>query len=78
MATATTAREMTPGQMASALGIKDWQLTRLFARGLAAEPRRIGRVRVFTIDDLPRLRAAAVRAGYLPADAAAGQPAGDA
>jgi hypothetical protein len=71
MATATAApvareHDMTLGQAASALGLKDWQLVRLFTRGFAEEPARLGRFRVIRADDLPRLREAALRAGYLP------------
>jgi hypothetical protein len=66
-ATAPAAASMTPGQAASALGLRDWQLGRLYRRGLVEEPPRFGRFRVIRPDDLPRLRAAAVKAGYLPA-----------
>jgi hypothetical protein len=68
MATAimTAENTMTTGEAAAAVGIRDWQLIALLQRGLVAEPKRFGRSRVFTADDLPRLRAAAVRAGYLP------------
>jgi hypothetical protein len=80
MATATVtapmAGEMSTGDAARAIGVRDWQLTRLFRRGLVSEPARVGRFRIIRAADLPRLREAAVRAGYLTADVA-GQPPAD-
>jgi hypothetical protein len=69
---------LTTSRAARALGIDAWQVARLFERGLFEEPPRLGRFRMIGRDDLPRLREAAIRAGYLSADtaavAAAGQP----
>jgi hypothetical protein len=75
MATATLPQDLlTSGEAAVALGLRDWQLGRLFARGLAEEPPRLGRHRMIDRADLPKLRDAAVRAGYLHSEPAA-QPA---
>jgi len=58
------------GDVAARLGCREWQLRRLFERGLVPEPARAGRGRVFTEADLPALRSALVNAGYLPSDQA--------
>jgi hypothetical protein len=80
-ATSTTAAkakaELSTGEAARLLDLAGWQIVRLFRRGLVGEPARVGRYRVIRRADLPKLRAAAIAAGYLPTDAA-GQPAGDA
>ena len=68
MATATANGLMSTGEAAKALGIDAWQLVRLYERGLAEEPARFGRYRAIDPADLPALRRAAVKAGYLPDD----------
>jgi hypothetical protein len=64
--TATDLDILTIGEAATELGLKDWRVSRLFERGLAPEPPRLGGRRVIRRCDLPALREAAVRAGYLP------------
>jgi DNA-binding transcriptional MerR regulator len=71
VATLTAPQEMSLGQAAEAAGLKEWQLVSLLRRGLVDEPKRFGRYRVFTPENLPRIRDAAVRAGYLDAESAA-------
>jgi hypothetical protein len=56
---------MMTGTAARQIGIEHWQLVRLYTRGLVEEPHRFGRFRVVRVADLDKLRAAAVRAGYL-------------
>ncbi len=42
-----------------------WAVRRLFERGSLPEPPRVGRLRVFSPGDLPVIRRALVKAGYL-------------
>jgi hypothetical protein len=51
---------------ARALGVEPWQIASLYQRELIPEPPRVGPVRVLTPSDLPVLRAALEKAGYLP------------
>jgi hypothetical protein len=46
--------------------VTQWQVRRLFERGLLPPARRVGAYRVVTTADLPAVEAALVRAGYLP------------
>jgi hypothetical protein len=50
---------------ARALGCEPWQIAALYHRELVPEPPRVGPVRVLTPADLPVLRAALEKAGYL-------------
>ena len=56
---------LTAGQVADITGVQLWRLHRLIARGLIAEPRRIGHFRVFSRAELPAIRQAAEQAGYM-------------
>jgi len=51
-------------------GCHDWQIRSVLARGLAPQPRRLGRYRVFTPDELPAIKAALEKAGYIGNDVA--------
>lgn len=48
--------------------LRPWQVRRLFERGLLPEPPRVGAYRVIDSRDLPKVREALVRAGYLPVE----------
>ena len=66
MATATAECDfLTTGQAAMRFGAPAWTLTALFRRGLFPEPHRLAQTRIIREDDLPKLRAALVAAGYL-------------
>jgi hypothetical protein len=67
---ATADKLLTTGDAAQALGCREWQVSRLYERGFLPEPPRVGGKRVLTQADLPAIRDAAVRAGYLPAPTA--------
>jgi DNA-binding transcriptional MerR regulator len=57
---------MTIGEAAERLGgVQVWRLRRLYERGILREPPRVGRNRVVSSEDLPRLREALRAAGYL-------------
>lgn len=56
---------VTLGTAAKSLGVRAWQLRRIFERGLMPEPPRVGAYRVIAVADLPRLKAALQDAGYL-------------
>lgn len=58
---------LTTGDLAAHFGIPMWQILYALRRGYLPEPPRVGIYRVWADDDLPRVRAALVRAGYLPA-----------
>jgi DNA-binding transcriptional MerR regulator len=47
------------------LGAHPWQLRKLYDRKLLPLPRRAGRYRVYSVDDLPLLEKALRKAGYL-------------
>ena len=55
------------GDIADMVGCQSWRLRRLAERGLVPS-RKIGRQFVFDVDDVPAIREAAERAGYLMAD----------
>jgi hypothetical protein len=65
MTTAADQEYLSLGQAAELLGVRDWQLDRVFRRGLAEEPPRSGRQRLIDRRSLPRLRQALTEAGYL-------------
>jgi hypothetical protein len=56
---------LSTGEAAVRLGLRDWQVARLYQRGLVEEPRRFGRFRLVAESDLPAIRRAAQTAGYL-------------
>jgi hypothetical protein len=56
---------LTTGDAAHEIGVREWQVSRLFERGLLVEPPRVGERRVLRRADLPAVREAAIRAGYL-------------
>jgi len=56
---------LTVGQAAEHLGAQTWRVQRLLERGGFTRYRRVGRNRVIDASDLPQLRAALVRVGYL-------------
>ena len=58
------------GDAAKALNIREWQLRRLCEGKNRVPFEQIGRYRVFRRRDFPRIRAEAVRRGYLAASAA--------
>jgi DNA-binding transcriptional MerR regulator len=58
------------GEAAQRCGVQVWQVQALVSRGLIA-PRRVGRYRVISEDELPALRDALRAAGYLPQHIAA-------
>jgi hypothetical protein len=55
----------TSGDLAKRFGVPPWQIKQALLRGFLAEPPRVGIYRVWIEDDLPHVRAALVRAGYL-------------
>jgi hypothetical protein len=63
--TSMTVPFLTLGTAARSLGVRTWQLRRLFERGLMPEPPRVGVYRVIAVADLPGLKAALQEAGYL-------------
>jgi hypothetical protein len=69
MSTATTAtltdNLLTLGDVAQRLGCQLWQVARVIDRGLFPQPARVGCYRVLSLDDLPAMRAALIKAGFL-------------
>jgi len=60
-----TADVMTIRLAAEQIGIYQWQLSRLYERGLLAKPEKFGPFRMVRAADLPQIREVAVAAGYL-------------
>jgi hypothetical protein len=58
------------GSVARRFHVQPWQIRRAIARGFLSEPARIATFRVFTHEELPLVRDALIRAGYLPEEAA--------
>lgn len=56
---------LTLGDAATRLGCQSWQIRKMYTKGILPEPPRIGGVRVLAEADLPALRAALLKAGYL-------------
>ena len=54
------------GTVGKHFGVSQRQVRRLFERGLLPEPARVGAYRVIDPDDLPKVEAALIKAGYLP------------
>ena len=57
---------LTVGAVAKHFGLREWQVRRVFERGLLPEPVRVGAYRVVTEAELPAVEDALRRAGYLP------------
>jgi hypothetical protein len=62
-----TQRAHTIGAVARHFNVAVWQVRRVILRGLLPEPDRIGAYRVFTTAELPKVKAALIKAGYLRA-----------
>jgi hypothetical protein len=61
--------EYTTGELARMWGAHLWQVRRLFEDRLLPEPkRRVGRYRLIPAADLPKVKAALVKRGYIAAD----------
>jgi|GEM_PF-6490685 len=56
---------LTIGAVAKHFGCRPWQVRRAIERKLLEEPARVGAYRVFLPADLPRIRVALLKAGYL-------------
>jgi len=56
---------MTLGEVAAALGCQWWHVVRLYQRKLLPEPPRVGKNRVVRRQELPVVRSALKKAGYL-------------
>lgn len=56
---------MTLGQVADNLGVQVWRVRRLYERGILPEPPRFQRSRLVRRDDLPAVKEALEKAGYL-------------
>jgi hypothetical protein len=56
---------LTTGDLCRRLGVLPWHVLAAIRRGYLAEPARVGIYRLWTEADLPRIREALVRAGYL-------------
>ena len=61
-------RFLTTGQLARHFAVPEWQIDQLFRRQLLPPPDRAGHLRIVMREDLPRVRAALVQAGYLRAE----------
>jgi hypothetical protein len=57
---------MSTGQVARHFGVSEWRVNRVLERGLLARPERFGRYHMFRPADLPAVREALIKAGYLP------------
>lgn len=68
---------LTLGQVAKLLGVRLWCIQRLYEADLLGAPDRIGILRVVTEEDLPAIRAALVKRGYLEANSAPPSPVRD-
>lgn len=53
------------GAVAKRFGLPTWQVRRIIERGFLPEPARVGPYRVFRVEELPAVRAALIKAGYL-------------
>jgi hypothetical protein len=68
MGATTETDNMTTGEIADLAGVSEWMVRRCLSRGLLAEPKRVGPWRIWSAADLPAVRDALRRGGYLPAD----------
>jgi hypothetical protein len=60
----------TTGDLSKHFHAPVWKILQAIKRGFLAEPPRVGIYRVWTADDLPRVRDALAAAGYLREEAA--------
>lgn len=58
-------RRLAVGEVARTLGCQGWQIRRLFERGLLPPAERIGLYRVIPESELPKVKEALQKAGYL-------------
>jgi hypothetical protein len=65
MTTAAGPDPLSVGTAARRLGVKPWMVRRIYERNLLPAPARIGQYRIIYAGDLPRLKEALRRAGYL-------------
>ena len=65
MATAATDQFLSVGDAGERIGVTAWQVSRLYERGFMTPAPRIGGRRIIPVADLPRLKEAARKAGYL-------------
>jgi hypothetical protein len=56
----------TTGALARRFGCREWQVRRLFERGILPEPPRVGCYRFVPSENVPAVEAALLRARYLP------------
>ncbi len=52
-------------EVAARLGVEPWRVYRGIQRGFVKAPVRTGRMMLFGPDELPAIKAALIRAGYL-------------
>lgn len=53
------------GDVARYFGVQLWQVRRLFERGILPEPGRIGRYRIILGMQMPKVKDALIKAGYI-------------
>lgn len=58
--------EYTTGDLAAHFQVRDWQIRRVFERGLVQERGRLGKYRLVYHGDLPAVERALRQLGYLP------------
>jgi AraC-like DNA-binding protein len=58
-------RYLTMGEVAERLHCQAWRVARVFQRGLLPETPRVGRYRVVREDQVPEVKRALEKAGYL-------------
>jgi DNA-binding transcriptional MerR regulator len=68
---ATVSLPLTIGEAALRLGVRPWQVRRVYTRGLMPPAARVGAYRVIPEQDLPKVERALRQAGYLPAESEA-------
>lgn len=56
---------LTTGDVSQRVAVPAWRILAAIRRGFLDEPPRVARYRIWSEDDLPRVRAALVAAGYL-------------
>jgi hypothetical protein len=67
MTAAATPNFLTLGEAAARLGCQLWHVQRVYDRGLLPPPRRVGRCRVVTAEELPVIHKTLARAGFIRA-----------
>ncbi len=61
----TTVAHLTLGDAGDHFNVREWQLRRLYSRGILPEPARVGRFRVIAVADLPAIESALRVSDYL-------------